>query len=62
MRAAGRILQREPQQKKPKRRGPKLVLLAGLAAAGVLLAKRASGRTARRDHSDRPAEPVEPGR
>lgn len=62
LRAAGRILQREPQQKKPKRRGPKLVLLAGLAVAGVLLAKRASGSTERRDHFDRPAEPVEPGR
>jgi hypothetical protein len=61
LRAAGRILQREPQQK-PKRRGPKLVLLAGLAAAGVLLFKRASGRTERRDHFDRPAEPVESGR
>jgi hypothetical protein len=59
--AAARILRRAPPQK-PKRRARTPLLLAVLAVGGVLLAKRASGRTERRNHADRPAEPVEPGR
>jgi hypothetical protein len=59
--AAGRILRRQPKPK-PKRRAPKVLLVVGLAGAGALLAKRASGRSERRDQSDRPAEPVEPAR
>jgi hypothetical protein len=59
--AAGRILRRQPQRK-PKRRAPTLILLAGLAGAGVLLAKRASRGSEHRDQFDRPAEPVEPAR
>jgi hypothetical protein len=61
LRAAAGILQREPQQEKPKRRGRKLVLLV-LLAAGALIAKRASGGSKSHDQFDRPAEPVEPGR
>jgi hypothetical protein len=61
LRAAGHTLQRKPERK-PKRRGRKLVLLVALALGGALLAKRLSGSAERRDQSDRPAEPVEPGR
>jgi hypothetical protein len=61
LRAAIQALQRKPAPK-PKRRARKLVLLAALAAGGALVARRASGGAERRDLSDRPAEPVEPGR
>jgi hypothetical protein len=52
-----------PPQPEPKRRGRKLLIVMVLAIAGVVVAKkRASDSVGPRDTSDRPAEPVEPGR
>jgi hypothetical protein len=62
LRAAARAIGKPPQPE-PKRRGRKLLILVVLAMVGVVVAKkRASRSVGPRDTSDRPAEPVEPGR
>jgi hypothetical protein len=53
----------KPPQPERKRRGRKLLIVIVLATAGVVVArKRASDSVGPRDTSDRPGEPVEPGR
>jgi hypothetical protein len=53
---------RRPPPPPPKRRGRKLMLVVLVAAAAVVVAKRVKGTDDVRDTSDRPPEPVEPGR